>query len=132
MATIKQQRTAAQIQTLLSDLFLFDVSDPRLAGLTITDVKIDRELQHANIYVNALGEEERESEVMDALDRAHGYLRRAVARGVQLRNAPQLHFHWDPTLAHAEQINSLLDSLDIPPAEQDDAPDSAESADPSP
>ncbi|MCO5184273.1 MAG: 30S ribosome-binding factor RbfA [Anaerolineae bacterium] len=120
MSTIKQQRTATQIRTIVSDLFTFQLSDPRLSGLTVTDVKIDRELQHANIYVHALGEDEREPEVMAGLEHANGYIRREVARKLQLRSAPYLHFHWDPTLAHAEHINELLDNLDIPPANDDE------------
>lgn len=120
MSTIKQQRTATQIRSILSDLFTFQLSDPRLSGLTVTDVKIDRELQHANIYVHALGEDEREQEVMAGLEHANGYIRREVARKLQLRSAPYVHFHWDPTLAHAEHINELLDTLDIPPADDED------------
>jgi ribosome-binding factor A len=120
MATIKQQRTATQIRTILSDLFLFQISDPRLTGVTVTDVNIDRELQHANIYVQALGDDSREDEVMTGLERAQGYIRREIAQRLQLRSAPHLHFRWDPTLAHAEQINDLLDSLDIPPTNDEE------------
>lgn len=116
MSKIRQQRTAEQIRFVLSDLFLRQLSDPRLLGLTITEVKIDRELQHANIYVNALGDESRQEEVMTSIENAKGFLRRELANRVRMRNAPQLHFHWDPRLAHAEEINKLLDGLDIPEA----------------
>lgn len=126
MSSPKQLRTAEHIRQILSELLLRDVNDPRLVDVTITRVEIDRELQHANIYVNALADEERNEEVMQALDRANGFFRREVAQRVQLRRAPELHFHWDPTLAYAEEVNRLLDSLDIPPAE-DEAPNSSQS-----
>jgi ribosome-binding factor A len=45
---------------------------------------------------------------------------------MRLRSAPQLKFHWDPTLAHAEEINQLLDSLDIPPEADDRIENDAE------
>jgi ribosome-binding factor A len=77
-------------------------------------VSIDRELQYADIYVNALGDDERESEVMAALQGAKGYFRHELAGRLDLRTVPHLHFHWDPTLANAEHITQLLDSLDIP------------------
>jgi ribosome-binding factor A len=93
--------------------------DPRLQGLTITGVRIDRELQYADIYVNALGDDSREEEIMAALERASGFMRRDLAQKLSLRTVPQLHFHWDPTLAHAERISELLDNLDIP-SETDD------------
>ena len=67
MSKIRQERTAEQIKQLLSEIFLREVSDPRLAGVTITDVEIDRELQYATTYVNALGDETRQEEVMAGL-----------------------------------------------------------------
>jgi ribosome-binding factor A len=126
MSKIRQRRTAEQIRHILSELFLRQLNDPRLQGLTITDVKIDRELQYANIYVNALGDEARQQEVMASLDKAVGFLRRELSGRMRLRSAPQLKFHWDPTLAHAEEINQLLDSLDIPPEADDRIENDAE------
>lgn len=114
MESVRQKRTAEQIRTLLSQLLLREMKDPRLSGLTVTRVLIDRELQYADVYVHALAEDERELEVMDGLQSASGYLRREVSNHLRLRHAPVLHFHWDPSLAHAEHINQLLDELDIP------------------
>jgi len=119
MATISQRRVAEQIRQLLSELFLREMRDPRLQGLTVTEVTIDREFQFAEVYVHALAEEERQDEVMDALDHASGFLRREVGKVVHLRRTPELRFHWDPTFAHAEQIDRLLDSLEIPDSEEE-------------
>ena len=115
MSKIRQKRTAEQIRTILGELVLREMRDPRLQDLTFTEVKLDRELQYADIYVNALGDDAREKEVMDALEGAKGYLRRELAGRLRTRTVPQLHFHWDPTLAHAEHIGQVLDGLDIPP-----------------
>ncbi len=114
MSKIRQKRTAERIKTILSTLILRDIRDPRLQGLTFTEVLIDRELQFADVYVNALGDDSREVEVMKALVGATGYMRRELARRMSLRTTPNLHFHWDPSLAHAERIGQLLDNLDIP------------------
>jgi ribosome-binding factor A len=115
VSKIRQRRTAEQIRTIFSELVLREMRDPRLQDLTFTEVKLDRELQYADVYVNALGDDAREKEVMDALEGAKGYLRRELASRLHARTVPQLHFHWDPTLAHAEQIGQLLDGLEIPP-----------------
>ncbi len=115
MSKIRQERTADHIQIILSELFLHAVSDPRLAGVTITQVLLDRELLHANVYVNALGDETREAEVMAGLESAGGFLRREVAQRLDLRAAPILRFHWDPSLRYADEVNALLDRLDIQP-----------------
>ncbi len=116
MSKIRQQRTAEQIRMLLSELSQRGVQDPRLLGMTVTRVTIDRELQHADVYVNALGDESRRKEVMAALHKATGFFRHELAQRMQVRTIPQLHFRWDPTLAHAETVHQILDSLEIPPA----------------
>ncbi len=120
MSKIRQQRTAEQMQQIISDLFLREMNDPRLQMLTVTEVTIDRELEHADVYLNALGAEERQDEVLAALQKAGGYLRHELITRMRLRKAPQLHFHWDPRLAHAQEIESILNGLDIPPVEVDD------------
>ena len=118
MTTIKQARTAENIKQIVSQVLTMEVSDPRLFGLTVTSVDIDRELSHANIYVNALGEEDRQEEVMEALARANGFFRSQVAQRMRLRKTPLLHFHWDPTLERVNRLESILSDLDIPPEEE--------------
>ncbi len=117
MSKVRQERTAEHIQQLLSELFLREVSDPRLAGVTITEVQIDRELQYATVYVNALGDESRQEEVMAGLQSAAGFLRRELAQSLDLRTAPVLRFQWDPRLRYVEEVDQLLDELDIKPEE---------------
>ena len=121
--SIKQERMSEQIRAILSTLLLREVSDPRLQGVTVTEVRLDPELMFADIYVNALGDETRKPEVMDGLGRANGFLRRAVGKRVHLRNTPELHFHWDTMLERGERMNQILDGLDIPPADEEDEGD---------
>ncbi len=117
MSKIRQQRTADQIHVIMSDLSRRHLNDPRLTGLTITEVTIDRELQYADIYVHALADDSRQEDVMAALAKAAGFLRRELAQRLPLRTTPNLHFHWDPRLAQAEEVNRILDDLEIPPEE---------------
>lgn len=117
MSETRRKRTAEQIREILSELLLREAADPRLQGVTVTRVVIDRELQVADVYLNALGDESRESDVMDALRKAGGYFRYELAQRIRVRTVPELRFHWDPTLAYAEEVNRILDSLDIPPEE---------------
>jgi ribosome-binding factor A len=118
MSKIRQERTAEQIRLILSDLLGREVSDPRLQDLTVTRVRVDRELQVADIYLNALGDESREAEVMRALEKAGGFIRYELAQRVSLRTVPELRFHWDPTLAYAEEVDQILSNLAIPPADE--------------
>ena len=112
---IKQDRIAWRIRQILSELLLREVSDPRLHGVTVTEVDIDRELQFARVYVNALGEEVRQEEVMQGLNHAKGFLRRALGQSLRLRKTPELAFVWDMRFEHGEHLNQVISSLDIPP-----------------
>ncbi len=121
--SIKQQRMGDRIQQILSQLLLREISDPRLQGITVTEVQIDAELMYAKVYVNALGDESREREVMEALKRANGFLRREVGQRIRIRNTPELHFYWDKTLERAERINNIISNLDIPPEPEEESTD---------
>ena len=112
--TIKQERAARLIQDILSTLLMIEVTDPALDGFTVTEVKVDREIEYADVYVHVL-DEERRDEVMTGLQRASGFLRHELAQRIRYRNTPMLHFHWDLAMERGERIDSLLDQLDIPP-----------------
>lgn len=95
------------------------MNDPRLQLVSVTLVNIDRELEYANVFVSTVGDDARRREVMQVLNRAKGFIRREVARRVQLRRAPEVIFHWDPSPEKAEHIASLLDQIksETPPGE---------------
>ena len=123
---IRQKRVADRLQAELSDMLLQDLKDPRLNLVTVTRALIDRELEHANIYVSAFGDDTREEAVLAGLTSAQGFIRRELAHRLQLRRAPQIHFHWDAGPAKVEQVSQLLDTLkaDAPaprPPRRDDA-----------
>jgi len=113
VTTPRQRRVAEAIMGELGQLLIFEVNDPRLRGVTVTEVQIDRELQYADIFVNALGEEERQEEVLEALERASGFFRRMLSQSLDLRKMPELRFAWDTAFEQAARIDELLDSLDL-------------------
>ncbi len=115
--TIKQERAARLIQEVVSNLLMFEATDPALEGVTVTAVKVDREIEYADIYVHAL---EGRDEVMAGLQRASGFLRRELAARTRFRKTPTLHFHWDVAIERGERIDQLLKSLDITPDDEED------------
>jgi ribosome-binding factor A len=108
---LRAQRIADRIREDLSVMLLREVADPRLAGVSVTDVRVDKELAYANIYVSALEGSERSDEILSGLNHAKGYLRFELSRRINLRSFPQLRFHWDPTFERAERIDKLLASI---------------------
>ncbi len=107
-STIKQERAARLIQEILSELLMVEVTDPALAQVTITGVKVDREIEYADVYVHSM---DAQGEVMTGLERAAGFLRRALAARTSFRRTPVLHFHWDAAMDRGERIDELLSSL---------------------
>jgi len=92
-------------------MLISEISDPRLLGVSITDVTVDRELTLAHIYFSALEGAERAKEVLEGFHHAQGYFRRELSRRIALRVFPRLSFHWDPTFERAEKIERLIASL---------------------
>ena len=115
--SIKQGRMEDRILAILSELLRREVSDPRLHNITFTEVKLDGELMYADVYVNALGDEGRQTDVMEGLKRASSFLRRETGKRIRLRNTPELNFHWDTTLEHGERMSKLVEGLNLPPLE---------------
>jgi len=89
-------------------MLIREIGDPRLQQVFVTDVKVDRELAFADVYVSAVEGAERSAEVLAGLKSASGFLRRALAERVELRAFPRLRFHWDPTPENADHIEKLL------------------------
>ena len=88
-----------------------EISDPRLALIYVTDVKVDKELAHAEIFVSAIEGRERSKEVLSGLESASGFIRRTLAGRVDLRVFPRLRFHWDPTPENADHVEKVLAEL---------------------
>lgn len=109
----RSDRIADRIKRELTLLFLQEISDPRLEGVNITYVDVDRELSYADIYVSALDGEDRKGEVMSALKRATGFVRSQLALTIShLRTFPQVRFHWDPVPERVERLDQIFAELD--------------------
>ena len=105
---IRLQRIADRVQQELSEMLIREINDPRLRLIYLTDVKIDRELAYADIYVSALEGTERSKDVLAGLESASGFIRRTLASRMELRAFPRLRFHWDVTPENADRIEKKL------------------------
>ena len=92
-------------------MLIREISDPRLKQIYVTDVKVDRELAFADIYVSAVEGVSRSADVLAGLEAASGYLRRTLSARIELRSFPRLRFHWDVTPENADRIEKILAEL---------------------
>lgn len=115
---IRLQKICDRLQMELASMLVMEINDPRLSGVSVTGVKVDRELAYADIFVSAVEGHERSAEILAGLDHASGFLRKELAARVDLRTFPRLRFHWDPTPEKADHIEKLLASLRQTPQTQ--------------
>lgn len=108
---VRLQRIADRVRQELSEMLIREINDPRLRQIFITDVKIDRELVYADVYVSAIEGAGRSVEILAGLESASGFIRRALSARVEVRSFPRLRFHWDPTPENADHIEKVLAGL---------------------
>jgi ribosome-binding factor A len=108
---VRLQRIADRIRQELSEMLIHEVSDPRLQQIFVTDVKIDRELAYADVFVSAIEGVSRSKDVLAGLESASGFIRRTLASRMELRAFPRLRFHWDMTPENADRIEKKLAEL---------------------
>ena len=92
-------------------MLIREINDPRLKQIYVTDVKVDRELAFADIFVSAVEGVSRSADVLAGLESASGFIRRNLASRVELRAFPRLRFHWDMTPENADHIEKVLAEL---------------------
>lgn len=107
----RASRIGDRIREEISEMLIQKMGDPRLMGVTITDVQIDSELTFADVYFSAVEGSSRSAEIQAGFEHAQGFLRTELAHKVDLRHFPRLRFHWDPSYEQAEKIDRLIASL---------------------
>ncbi|MDT8340192.1 MAG: 30S ribosome-binding factor RbfA [Longimicrobiales bacterium] len=104
-------RLGAQLRRELAGLLLTRVKDPRVSGVTLTHVRVDRDLTHARVFVRVTGSEGERERALEGLAAAAPFLRRELGAALKIRRAPELVFQQDETLDHALRIETLLDEV---------------------
>ncbi|MDD4802976.1 MAG: 30S ribosome-binding factor RbfA [Syntrophomonas sp.] len=113
MGKRRQERMAVEIKRILSTIIQEDIKDPRIdfTSVSVTRVDVAQDISHARVYISILGSEQKQTETMQALQNARGYIRSGLAQGIQIRHAPELDFRLDKSIEHGLKISSLLEGL---------------------
>ena len=106
----RSERVAQMVIRHLAVILRNDVKDPRVSALTITDVEVTKDLRQAKVFVTSLFDAQEEiDDAMQALDKANGYLRRALAAVIDMRHCPQLVFAYDNSISEGARMSALID-----------------------
>jgi len=105
------QKVERELQRLVSSMLQRDIKDKTISFVTITGVKVLKDLSKATIYYTVLGQDPKKAAVAKALDRAKGFIRSGVARKMKLRHTPELIFKYDESLEYGNKIENILKNL---------------------
>lgn len=104
----RSERVAAQLKRELAMLIRNEIKDPRVGMISILDVNLSKDLEHAKVWFDAL-DAEHGKDIEEALNHAAGFLRREVGRAMKLRAVPTLRFFYDDTQAKGNELSRLIE-----------------------
>jgi ribosome-binding factor A len=107
----RTDRVADQIQKDLAVLLQRELKDPRVGMATVSSVKVSKDFSFADVYVSFMDRNtpEEAEQAVAILEKAAGFLRSQLARGINLRVMPRLRFHFDATLMEGPRLSALID-----------------------
>ena len=110
----RSERVAQMVIRHLAIIMRNEVKDPRVSGLTITDVEVTKDLRQAKVFVTSMVSKEQDSEdsiqnVMEGLERAGGFLRRSLASVIDMRHCPNLIFACDNSISQGAKMSALIE-----------------------
>lgn len=108
MTNPRAGKVAERIQQIIATRLERGLGDPRLGFVTITDVQVTGDLQHASVFYTVLGTDEERADTAAALKAATGLLRSEVGKGLKIRLTPSIEFIADAIPENAQQIDALL------------------------
>ena len=123
----RMRRVNESVRQVLAEA-LPELKDPRIGLVTVTSVRITRDLREGVVYVSVLGTENKRRSTLAGLESAHGVVQARVARELGLKRTPQLSFAYDPSVEHGVRMTALIDELatTLPPGDEPDGNDDAE------
>ncbi|HJD28321.1 MAG TPA: 30S ribosome-binding factor RbfA [Candidatus Blautia avicola] len=110
--SIKNTRINAEVQHELADLIRGGIKDPRIHPMTsVTAVEVAPDLKTCRAYISVLGNEEEKRNTMEGLKNAEGYIRRQLAKTINLRNTPEIRFILDESIEYGVAMSKLIDEV---------------------
>ena len=110
--SIKNTRINGEVQKELSTLIRGEIKDPRIHPMTsVTAVEVAPDLKSCRAYISVLGSGEAKKATMDGLNSAEGYIRRLLAKNLNLRNTPEIRFILDESIEYGVNMSKLIDDV---------------------
>lgn len=118
-----------EVQRELADIIRTGIKDPRIHPMTtVVSAEVTPDLKYCKVYVSVLGDEEAAKATIQGLKSAVGYVRRELARRVNLRNTPEISFVLDQSIEYGVHMSHLIDEVtkDLKDPETEDGEENTE------
>lgn len=110
--SIKNTRINGEVQKVLSEIIRGEIKDPRISPLTsVVSVSVTPDLKTCKAFISVLGNEEAQTNTMAGLKSAVGYVRRQLAKELNLRNTPEITFVLDQSIEYGVNMSKLIDDV---------------------
>ncbi len=107
----RPERLAEVLREQITEIVGYELDDPRLLTVTVTDVRVSDNLRDAKVYVTVQGDENEIKEALKALQNAATFVRQQVALSLDLRHAPHLNFVRDTVEENAARVEEVIQGL---------------------
>lgn len=110
--SIKNTRINMEVQRELSEILRGGVKDPRIAPMTsVVAAEVAPDLKTCKVYISVLGDKKAQEDTLKGLQSAEGYIRRELARTVNMRNTPELRFILDQSIEYGVNMSRKIDEV---------------------
>jgi ribosome-binding factor A len=108
----RTERVADTIKEEIAQIVGYELEDPRLAMVTVTEVRLANNMRDARVYVTVAGNEEEHKLALAALRRAAPYVRKQLGLALNLPRTPEIHFVRDRVEEEGERVDQLLHQIE--------------------
>jgi ribosome-binding factor A len=123
MGSIRPERVAELVQREVTDILARKLRDPRLVGITVTDVEVTSDLKLATVFVSTLAGGAERAAALEGLRRAAGFVRHELAPRLGLREVPEVRFRFDESIERGARVEDILRRLKSgEPMDDEEAP----------
>lgn len=119
--SIKNTRINSEVQRELANIIRGEIKDPRIHPLTsVVTAEVAPDLKTCKAYISVLGDQEAQKKALEGLNSAVGYIRRQLARNLNLRNTPEIRFIMDQSIEYGVHMSRLIDENHVEESGRDE------------
>ena len=119
--SIKNTRINSEVQRELANIIRGEIKDPRIHPLTsVVTAEVAPDLKTCKAYISVLGDQEAQKKTLEGLNSAVGYIRRQLARNLNLRNTPEIRFIMDQSIEYGVHMSRLIDENNVEESGRDE------------